>query len=57
MNPNDENEIIGPRKSNEVRNSPWECRVNKRDEKAQRKQRFGKQVAKPSGPSGRNDGS
>ena len=38
MNPKDENEIIGPRKSNEVRNSPWECRVNKRDEKAQRKQ-------------------
>ena len=38
MNPKDENEVIGPRKSNEVSNSPWKCRVNKRDEKAQRKQ-------------------
>ena len=38
MNPKDENEIIGPRKSNEVSNSPWECRVSKRDEETQRKQ-------------------
>ena len=30
--------IIGPRKSNEVSNSPWECRVSKRDEETQRKQ-------------------
>ena len=38
MNPKDENEIIGSRKSNEVSNSPWECRVSKRDEETQRKQ-------------------
>ena len=38
MNSKDENEVIGPGKSNEVSNSPWECRVSKRDEKAQRKQ-------------------
>ena len=38
MNPKDENKIIGSRKSNEVSNSLWECRVSKRDEEAQRKQ-------------------
>ena len=38
MNPEDENEVIGLGKPNEVSNSPWECRVSKRDEKAQRKQ-------------------
>ena len=38
MNPKDENEVIGLGKSNEVSNSPWGCRVSKRDEKAQRKQ-------------------
>ena len=38
MNPKDKNEVIGLGKSNEVSNSPWECRVSKRDEKAQRKQ-------------------
>ena len=38
MNPKDENEVIGPGKSNEVSNGPWECRVSKRDEEAQRKQ-------------------
>ena len=38
MNLKDENEVIGPRKSNEVSNNPWECRVSKRDEEAQRKQ-------------------
>ena len=38
MNPKNENEVIGPRKSNEVSNGPWECRVSKRDEEAQRKQ-------------------
>ena len=38
MNPKDENEVIGSRKPNEVSNSPWECRVSKRDEVAQRKQ-------------------
>ena len=38
MNPKDENEVIGPGKSNEVSNSPWECRVSKKDEEAQRKQ-------------------
>ena len=38
MNPKDENEVIGPRKSNEVSNSLSEFRVNKRDEEAQRKQ-------------------
>ena len=38
MNPKDENEVIGSRKSNEVSNSLWECRVSKRDEEAQRKQ-------------------
>ena len=37
MNPKDENEVIGLGKSNEVSNSPWECRVSKRDEEAQRK--------------------
>ena len=38
MNPKDENEVIGSGKSNEVSNGPWECRVSKRDEEAQRKQ-------------------
>ena len=38
MNPKDENEVIGLGKSNEVSNSPWECRVSKRDKEAQRKQ-------------------
>ena len=38
MNPKGENEVIGPGKSNEVSNGPWECRVSKRDEEAQRKQ-------------------
>ena len=38
MNFKDENEVIGSGKSNEVSNSPWECRVSKRDEDAQRKQ-------------------
>ena len=38
MNPKNENEVIGPGKSNEVSNSPWECRVSKKDEEAQRKQ-------------------
>ena len=38
MNPKDENEVIGSRKSNEVSNDPWECRVSKRDEETQRKQ-------------------
>ena len=38
MNPKDENEVIGPRKPNEVSNSSWEYRVSKRDEEAQRKQ-------------------
>ena len=38
MNPKDENEVIGSKKSNEVSNSPWECRVSKRDEETQRKQ-------------------
>ena len=38
MNPKDVNEVIGLGKPNEVSNSPWECRVSKRDEKAQRKQ-------------------
>ena len=38
MNPKDENEVIGSGKPNEVSNSPWECRVSKRDEEAQRKQ-------------------
>ena len=38
MNPKDENEVIGPKKSNEVSNSLWEYRVSKRDEEAQRKQ-------------------
>ena len=38
MNPKDENEVIGPRKPNKVNNSPWECKVSKRDEKTQRKQ-------------------
>ena len=38
MNPKDENEVIGPRKPNEVRNSPRKCKVSKRDEEAQRKQ-------------------
>ena len=38
MNPKDGNEVIGLGKPNEVSNSPWECRVSKRDEKAQRKQ-------------------
>ena len=38
MNLKDENKVIGPRKSNEVSNNPWECRVSKRDEEAQRKQ-------------------
>ena len=38
MNPKYENEVIGPKKSNEVSNSPWEYRVSKRDEEAQRKQ-------------------
>ena len=38
MNLKDENEVIGPRKSNEVSNNPWECRVSKRDEETQRKQ-------------------
>ena len=38
MNPVDENEVIGPRKPNEVSNNSWECRVSKRNEEAQRKQ-------------------
>ena len=38
MNLKDENEVIRLGKRNEVNNSPWECRVNKRDEEAQRKQ-------------------
>ena len=38
MNHKDENEVIGPGKSDEVSNSLWECRVSKRDEEAQRKQ-------------------
>ena len=38
MNPKDENEVIGSGKSNEVSNSPCECRVSKRDEEAKRKQ-------------------
>ena len=38
MNPKDENKVIKPRKSNEVSNSPWECKVSKKDEEAQRKQ-------------------
>ena len=38
MNPKDENEVIGLGKPNEVSNSPWECKVSKRDEEAQRKQ-------------------
>ena len=38
MNPNDENEVIGPGKPNEVSNNPWECRVSKRDKEAQKKQ-------------------
>ena len=38
MNPKDENEVIGPKKSNEVSKNSWECRVSKRDEEAQMKQ-------------------
>ena len=38
MNRKDENKIIGPGKPNEVSNSPWECKVSKRDKEAQRKQ-------------------
>ena len=38
MNPKDENEVIGSGKSNKVSNGPWECRVSKKDEEAQRKQ-------------------
>ena len=38
MNPKDENEVIGTGKPNEVSNSPWECKVSKRDKEAQRKQ-------------------
>ena len=38
MNPKDKKEVIGPGKSNEVSNSPWEYRVSKRDEEAKRKQ-------------------
>ena len=38
MNPKDENEEIGLGKPNEISNSPWECRVSKRSEEAQRKQ-------------------
>ena len=38
MNLKDVNEVIGLGKPNEVSNSPWECRVSKRDEEAQRKQ-------------------
>ena len=38
MNPKDENEVIRLGKRNEVSNSPWECRVSKRDKEAQRKQ-------------------
>ena len=34
MNPKDKNEIIGPGKPNEVSNSPWKCKVSKRDEEA-----------------------
>ena len=38
MNPKKENEVIGPRNSNEVSNSSWECKVSKRDKESQRKQ-------------------
>ena len=38
MNTKDENEVIGLGNSNEVSNSPQECRISKKDEKAQRKQ-------------------
>ena len=38
MNPKNENEVIELAKPNEVSNSPWECKVSKRDEEAQRKQ-------------------
>ena len=38
MNSKDENEVIETGTPNEVSNSPWECRVSKRDEEAQRKQ-------------------
>ena len=38
MNPKDQNEVIVPGKPNEVSNSPWECRVSKMNEEAQRKQ-------------------
>ena len=38
MNPKDENEVIGLNKSNEVSNSPWECKISKRDEEVQKKQ-------------------
>ena len=38
MNLKDENEVIGLGKRNEVNNSPWECKVSKWDEEAQRKQ-------------------
>ena len=40
MNPKDENEVIGPGKTNEVSKSPWECRVSKRDKEAQIKQMY-----------------
>ena len=38
MNPKDENEVIGPGKSNEISKSSWECKVSKRVKEAQRKQ-------------------
>ena len=38
MNPKDENEEIGPGKPNQVSKSPWEYRVSKWAEEAQRKQ-------------------
>ena len=37
MNPKDENKVIGPRKSNEVSNSPWECRVIKKGQGSPKK--------------------
>ena len=38
MNSKDGIEVIGLGKSSEVSNSPWECRVSKKDEEVQRKQ-------------------
>ena len=38
MNPNDEYEVIGPGKLNEVSKSPWDYKVSKRAEEAQGRQ-------------------